>query len=100
VAGKYLDECTSRVMCSRLEPLKTIARSIRNHRSLILNWFRARGQASAGAVDGLNNRVELVIENHTVLGRQESQNWLHCKISLGSPSRNAPIDSAGDTFGV
>ncbi len=59
-AGKFLDEWTGRVMRSRLEPMKRIARSIRNHRPLILNWFRARGQVSVGAVEGLNNKVKLV----------------------------------------
>jgi transposase len=59
-AGKFLDEWTTRVMRSRLEPMKKIARSIRRHRPLILNWFRARGQVSAGAVEGLNNKVKLV----------------------------------------
>ena len=59
-AGKFLDEWTSRVMRSRLEPMKKIARSIRAHRPLILNWFRARGMVSAGAVEGLNNKVKLV----------------------------------------
>jgi transposase len=59
-AGKFLDEWTGRVMRSRLEPMKKIARSIRKHRPLILNWFRARGQVSAGAVEGLNNKVKLV----------------------------------------
>ena len=59
-AGKFLDEWTSRVMRSRLEPMKKIARSIRTHRPLILNWFRARGQVAVGAVEGLNNKVKLV----------------------------------------
>jgi transposase len=59
-AGRFLDEWTGRVMRSRLEPMKKIARSIRNHRPLILNWFRARGQVSSGAVEGLNNEVKLV----------------------------------------
>jgi transposase len=59
-AGKFLDEWTGRVMRSRLEPMKKIARSIRTHRPLILNWFRARGQVSSGAVEGLNNKVKLV----------------------------------------
>jgi transposase len=35
--GKFLDEWMSRVMRSRLEPMKKIARSIRTHRPLILN---------------------------------------------------------------
>ena len=59
-AGKFLDEWTTRVMRSRLEPMKKVARTIRNHRPLILNWFRARGQVSSGAVEGLNNKVKLV----------------------------------------
>jgi len=59
-AGKFLDEWTGRVMRSRLEPMKIVARSMRTHRPLILNWFRARGQVSARAVEGLNNKVKLV----------------------------------------
>lgn len=59
-AGKFLDEWTGRVMRSHLEPMKKVARTIRNHRPLILDWFRARGQVSSGAVEGLNNKVKLV----------------------------------------
>jgi transposase len=59
-AGRYLDEWTGRVMRSRLEPMKKVARTIRSHRPLILNWFRARGEVSSGAVEGLNNKVKLV----------------------------------------
>ena len=47
-------------MRSRLEPMKKVARTIRSHRWLILNWFRARGEVSAGAVEGLNNKLKLV----------------------------------------
>ncbi|WP_422930052.1 ISL3 family transposase [Singulisphaera sp. PoT] len=56
-AGRFLDEWTRRVMRSRLEPMKKVARTIRAHRPLILNWFRARGEISSGAVEGLNNKV-------------------------------------------
>lgn len=59
-AGRFLDEWTGRVMRSRLEPMKKVARTIREHQPLILNWFRARGEVSAGAVEGLNNKVKLV----------------------------------------
>lgn len=59
-AGKFLDEWTRRVMRSRLEPMKKVARTLRNHRPLILNWFHARGEISSGAVEGLNNKVKLV----------------------------------------
>jgi Transposase len=59
-AGKFLDEWTRRVLRSRLEPMKRVARTLRNHRPLILNWFRAKGAVSSGAVEGLNNKVKLV----------------------------------------
>jgi transposase len=59
-AGKFLDEWTGRVMRSRLTPMKKVVQTIRNHQPLILNWFRARGLVSAGAVEGLNNKVKLV----------------------------------------
>ncbi|GAC1481697.1 MAG: ISL3 family transposase [Pseudarthrobacter sp.] len=59
-AGKFLDRWTGRVMRSRLEPMKKVARTVRSHRPLILNWFRARGEVSSGAVEGLNNKVKLV----------------------------------------
>lgn len=59
-AGKFLDEWVGRALRSRLEPIKKVARTLRDHRTLILNWFRARGEISAGAVEGLNNKVKLV----------------------------------------
>jgi transposase len=59
-AGKFLDEWTRRVMHSRLKPLKKVAQTLRSHRELILNWFRAKGEMSSGAVEGLNNKVKLV----------------------------------------
>jgi hypothetical protein len=42
-------------MRSRIEPMKEIARSLRNHRELILNYFRAQKMLSSGVVEGLNN---------------------------------------------
>ena len=59
-AGKFLDQWTGRVIQSRLEPMTKTAWTVRTHRSLILNWFRARGLVSSGAVEGLNNKVKLV----------------------------------------
>ena len=59
-AGKFLDEWTTRVMRSRLEPMKGVARMLRNHREVILNWFRAKGEMSSGSVEALNSNVKLV----------------------------------------
>jgi transposase len=58
-AGLYLDRWCQQVMRSRLEPLKKVARSLRSHRELILNWFRAKKTISAGVVEGLNNKLKL-----------------------------------------
>jgi len=41
-AGKFLDEWRRQVMRSRTEPMKKIARSLRDHRELVLNYFRAQ----------------------------------------------------------
>ena len=46
-------------MRSRLEPMKKVARSLRSHRELLLNWFRAKKALSAGAVEGFNNKLKL-----------------------------------------
>ena len=46
-------------MRSRIEPIKKIARSMRTHRPLILNWFEAKGAISAGIVEGLNNKLKV-----------------------------------------
>ena len=35
------------------------AKSLRRHRHLLLNWFRAKGTISAGVVEGLNGVVKL-----------------------------------------
>jgi transposase len=58
-AGRFLDRWCTRVMRSRIEPMKRVARSMRNHRELILNWFRARGTISAAVVEGFNNKAKL-----------------------------------------
>lgn len=58
-AGRFLDRWCSRVMRSRIEPMKKVARSLRKHRHLILNWFRATGTISAAVVEGFNNKAKL-----------------------------------------
>jgi transposase len=59
-AGAFMDYWTTRAMRSRLEPMKKVARMLRSHESLILNWFKARGEVSSGAVEGLNNKIRVV----------------------------------------
>ncbi len=60
-AGCFLDGWVKRAMRSRLEPIKKVARSIRGHRELILNWFKAKKEFNSGIVEGLNYKIKLTI---------------------------------------
>jgi transposase len=59
-AGGFLDAWCERAMRSRLEPMQKVARMLRNHEELLMNWFRAKGELSSGAVEGLNNKIRVV----------------------------------------
>ena len=61
-AGKFLKDWTVRVMRSKLKPMKKVAKTLRNHKELILNWFYAKGELSSGPVEGLNNKAKLAIK--------------------------------------
>lgn len=58
-AGKFLDAWCKRTMRSRLAPMKKVAKMLRAHRELLLNWFLARGRIALGAVEGFNNKARL-----------------------------------------
>jgi transposase len=60
-AEKFMHQWCKKVMRSRIDPMKKIARMIRSHKPLILNWFEARGQISLGTVEGLNNKLKASI---------------------------------------
>ena len=60
-AVKFLNQWCTRTMRSKIEPMKKVATSLREHRDLILNWFRAKGAVSAVSVEGLNNKAKLTI---------------------------------------
>ena len=59
-ASTFLDVWTKRALRSRLEPMTKVARMLRSHQELLLNWFRAKGEVSSGAVEGLNNKIRVV----------------------------------------
>jgi len=59
-AGAFLHAWCGRAMHSRLEPMKKVARMLRAHEPLLLNWFRAKGEISSGAVEGLNNKIRVI----------------------------------------
>ena len=58
-AGVFLDRWCTRAMRSRIEPMKQVARMLRRHNGLIINWFRARKEFSSGIVEGLNAKAKV-----------------------------------------
>ena len=60
-AGKFLDQWCTQVMRSRIAPMKKFARTLRTHRELVLNYFRARKRFSSGVVEGLNNKAKVTM---------------------------------------
>lgn len=60
-AGKFLDQWCTQVMRSRIEPLKKFARTLRTHRELLLNYFRARKAFSSGVIEGMNNKAKVTM---------------------------------------
>jgi transposase len=60
-AGKFLDQWCFQVMRSRIEPMKKITRSLRQHGELILNYFRAQKLLSSGVIERLNNKAKVTM---------------------------------------
>jgi transposase len=57
-AEKFLESWCQRAMYSRIEPMKDVARSLRSHSHLILNYFKARKEINSGVVEGFNNKIK------------------------------------------
>ena len=62
-ADKFLDQWRASAMRSRIKPMKDFAQSMRRHRELLLNWFRAKKRFSSGVVEGLNNKAKTTMKN-------------------------------------
>lgn len=48
-------------MHSKIDPLKKFVGTLRNHRELLLNYFRAKKAFSRGVVEGLNNKAKVTM---------------------------------------
>ena len=57
----FIDKWCKRAMQSRLDPIKKFVKTLRAHKPLLLNWFRARAQIALGAVEGMNTNTKLAI---------------------------------------
>ena len=59
-ASWFLRKWCGKAMRSQLKPIKKFVKTVRNHQSLMMNWFKAKKQYSSGTVEGLNRKVNLV----------------------------------------
>jgi transposase len=62
-AGRFIDRWVTRVMRSKIGPMKKVAKMIRKHKPLILNWFKAKEVMSCGVVEGMNNKIKVTMKN-------------------------------------
>src|SRR5207302_1355689 len=83
------------VLASDAQPIRadeeSRPRMLRAHEELLMNWFRAKGEISSGAVEGLNNKIRVVtrrsygfrtyrameIALYHTLGRLPEPPWTH-----------------------
>ncbi len=61
LGGAFLIDWCRRAKASRLDPMARVARTLEKNLDLILNWFRAGGAISSGAVEGMNNKLKVII---------------------------------------
>ena len=59
-AELFLRKWCGRAMRSQLAPIKKFVKTVRNHQSLMMSWFKANKQYSSGTVEELNRIVNLV----------------------------------------
>jgi len=74
-AEKFLKEWIRKAMLSKIEPIKKVARSLRKHSPLILNWFITRRQYSSGIVEAVNGCAKLTIRNAHGFRRFETMEY-------------------------
>ena len=60
-AEKFLDNWVTRTLQTDLDPMKKVARTLREHKVLILNWFKAGGRLSSGVIEGFNLKAKLTM---------------------------------------
>ena len=71
-ASNFLKQWCTRAMRSQIEPMKKVARTLRDKHELLLNWFLANGEISAGVVEGFNNKVKLITRKSYGFRTQEA----------------------------
>jgi transposase len=58
-AAAFLAAWTARALRSRLQPMKKVARMLRRHQQLLLNYFRAKRQYTNAVTEGMNHKARV-----------------------------------------
>jgi transposase len=95
-AGMFLDFWCYQTMRSRIEPMKKIARTLRAHRTLLLNYFQARKQFSSGVIEGLNNKAKVTMRRS--YGFRASWNSRSITHLENYRSRSLPMNSSDESL--
>ena len=61
-AKKFLDSWIHKTLLSQIEPMRKVAKMLRKHTPLIMNWFKVKGRLSSGVVEAMNNTAKLTIK--------------------------------------
>ena len=87
-AGRFLDEWHTRAMRSKIDPMKQMAKTLRNKRELSLNCCRADGALSSGVVEGINNKLKLITRKSYGFRTQEAYETAlyHNLVALPQPN--------------
>lgn len=74
-AMKFLDSWIQKTMRSRIEPMKKVAKALRRHQALILNWFLTKRQYSSGIVEAINATAKMTIRTAHGFRRFETMEY-------------------------
>ena len=58
-ASRYLDAWMREAVGTRMPAFVKLAGTLRQHKPLLMNWFRAKGEFAMGAVEGFNNKARV-----------------------------------------
>ena len=96
-AGRFLDQWCTRTMRSKIGPMKRVARMLRGHRPLILNWFPGQRPAFERRGRGLQCQGQ----THYQKGLRFSDlSWAGSRLvsyTAPYPSRSSPTDFPEET---
>ena len=58
---KFLEDWITRTMQTEVGPMKKVAKMLKRHKALILNWFKDENALSSCPVEGLNTKAKVTM---------------------------------------